>query len=501
MRDGANVLLRRRTTDLDAMGHITAIHDYFDSTHCLTTRMEYDSCGNITVLRSPNTTTYFAYDSIANTYPVSVTDTFGIASYMQDYDYRFGVPRTIVDRAGNRMEYTLDAWGRTLTIRGPKEIAANQPYTLRFSYFGKDSLKAYASSLTEHYDPQHPGNSIKVRTYCDGLGRIVQTRKEAEIGGMGTLVERAIADTAFHVRPVRKIRIKTATKVIEQKSGMNVCNIETPWRKSEKLLGEILYNNIFDASSCTTEFSKLREKTVSLDFMASKKQTLLINFSDTTIALLDSNMVYDTIGFVRLNAYFKLGTPVIRVSVDDSIHDFYFDTGSNGELMLNNSNLTVTENDRILYGYIGEDISGSIYDSVIFRMSTIKTDTNYPHQCEVSYVKSLNHNNMGMKFISHYDWIIDRKNSRVYAKLIRPFESCEMMKTTLYKVGVVEDRLEIVTHRLGQDSLLPIGTVVKSVNGVAVTPENICEYKDLANQLLNKDGKWWELDIVFEEKK
>lgn len=56
-----------------------------------------------------------------------------------------------------------------------------------------------------------------------------------------------------------------------------------------------------------------------------------------------------------------------------------------------------------------------------------------------------------------------------------------------------------LTQRL--DSLLPIGTVVKSVNGVAVTPENICEYKDLANQLLNKDGKWWKLDIVFEEKK
>ncbi|MBO4541760.1 MAG: RHS repeat-associated core domain-containing protein, partial [Bacteroidales bacterium] len=184
LRNGANVLLRRRSTDLDTMGHFTAIHDYFDSTHCLSTRMEYDSCGNITVLRSPNTTTYFAYDSIANTYPTAVTDTFGIASYMQDYDYRFGVPRTIVDRACNRMEYTLDAWGRTLTIRGPKEIAANQAYTIRHSYFGKDSLKAYASSLTEHYDPQHPGNSIKVRTYCDGLGRIVQTRKEAAVNGV-----------------------------------------------------------------------------------------------------------------------------------------------------------------------------------------------------------------------------------------------------------------------------------------------------------------------------
>ena len=188
LRNGANVLLRRRTTDLDAMGHITAIHDYFDSTHCLSTRMEYDTCGNITVLRSPNTTTHFAYDSIANTYPVSVTDTFGIASYMQDYDYRFGVPRTIVDRAGNRIEYTLDAWGRTLTIRGPKEIAANRPYTLQFSYYGKDNTHIVPMTKTEHYDPQHPANPIKIYTYCDGLGRIVQTRKEAAVNGVEKLV-------------------------------------------------------------------------------------------------------------------------------------------------------------------------------------------------------------------------------------------------------------------------------------------------------------------------
>ena len=49
-------------------------------------------------------------------------------------------------------------------------------------------------AITEHYDPQHsnipnsPDNPIKTYTYCDGLGRIVQTRKEAEINGVEKLV-------------------------------------------------------------------------------------------------------------------------------------------------------------------------------------------------------------------------------------------------------------------------------------------------------------------------
>ena len=118
MKSSCNILVILDV--MDSKGHYTVFRDFYDSTHCLSTRMEY----------------------------------------------------------------TLDAWGRTLTIRGPKEIAANQAYTIRHSYFGKDSLKAYASSLTEHYDPQHPNNSIKVRTYCDGLGRIVQTRKEAAVNGV-----------------------------------------------------------------------------------------------------------------------------------------------------------------------------------------------------------------------------------------------------------------------------------------------------------------------------
>ena len=53
---------------------------------------------------------------------------------MQDYDLRYGVPLTVTDRAGNSMEYTLDSWGRPLTIRGPKEIADGAPFTIRYSY-------------------------------------------------------------------------------------------------------------------------------------------------------------------------------------------------------------------------------------------------------------------------------------------------------------------------------------------------------------------------------
>ena len=178
--------------------------------------------------------------------------------------------------------------------------------------------------------------------------------------------------------------------------------------------------------------------------------------------------------------------PIVRLDIDDTIYDFYFDTGSNANLILGDSGMVAKENDRILFGYLGKDISGNIYDSVICRMSMVKMDNEYSCQEEIMHIRSFNHNNMGLQFISHYDWILDRNNSKIYAKLIRPHDTDKISDgTTFYKVDVVEGRLEIVTHRLGQDSLLPIGTVVKSVGGVAITSENICEYKDMVNKMLN----------------
>ncbi|MBQ2489254.1 MAG: hypothetical protein II525_05580, partial [Bacteroidales bacterium] len=186
---------KKRTTEVDNKGHYTVFRDYYDNTHSLVTRLQYDQYGNVTTMRSPNTTVHYTYDNYVHSYPTAITDTFGISSGLQNYDFRFGIPRTIVDQAGSRMEYTLDEWGRTVSIQGPKELAAQVPYTIRYNYTGREPApsgsthqRAVSMAMTEHYDPQHPSNPIKTYTYCDGLGRIVQTRKEAAVNGVEKLV-------------------------------------------------------------------------------------------------------------------------------------------------------------------------------------------------------------------------------------------------------------------------------------------------------------------------
>ena len=186
---------KKRTTEVDNKGHYTAFRDWYSSTQNLATRLQYDYYGNVTTMRGPNTTVHYTYDNFVHSYPTEITDTFGVSSYMQDYDFRFGIPTTVIDRTYTPMFHTLDGWGRTVTIQGPKEYAAHVPYTIRYTYTGREPApagttrqRAVSMAMTEHYDQQHSSNFIRTYTYCDGLGRIVQTRKEAAVNGVEKLV-------------------------------------------------------------------------------------------------------------------------------------------------------------------------------------------------------------------------------------------------------------------------------------------------------------------------
>ena len=153
------------------------------------TVMQYDDYGNCIRIQYPNHSYSYTYDNEVHSYPISVRDTFGHTSYAQDYDFRFGVPRTLIDKYGSRMEYTLDAWGRILTIRGPKEIDSSVLYTIRYQYNrtvlnSNGTIEQPASTFTFNYDPAHPGNDIEIYTYSDGLGRIIQTKKDADVNGV-----------------------------------------------------------------------------------------------------------------------------------------------------------------------------------------------------------------------------------------------------------------------------------------------------------------------------
>lgn len=91
------------------------------------------------------------------------------------------------------MRYVYDLRGRTTSITGPNEIASGAPYTIRMEYHPANegrwdimnpSTDTFSFARTFHYDVQNPSNPMKTTLLCDGLGRVIQTKKDIVIDGV-----------------------------------------------------------------------------------------------------------------------------------------------------------------------------------------------------------------------------------------------------------------------------------------------------------------------------
>ena len=176
---------------------------------------EYDSFGNVKKVTTSATQVNsgnnywinYSYDSLTNTLPVSVINAEGHSSGA-DYSLRWQKPVNTYDVAGNRMHYAYDCHGRTETIIAPKEIDNNIPYTVKYDYWYNQRVDIglqifyysdtgslyYLWARTHNFDPANPGNDIHTVVFCDGLGRIVQVKKDIdEIG-----IERHVVGGTIH---------------------------------------------------------------------------------------------------------------------------------------------------------------------------------------------------------------------------------------------------------------------------------------------------------------
>ena len=159
----------------------------------------YDTYGNLSSALMPQNLNgqrllfTYQYDNSVHTYPIRVDNVslgfFSTASY----DLKFGKPTRTVDINGNEMRYQYDHMGRNTVILAPYEIDAGQPYTIRMEYHPKNygTLNISGSggqsyACTYHYDCQHQSNPIRTTIITDGLGRVLQTKKDAEVDGHDT---------------------------------------------------------------------------------------------------------------------------------------------------------------------------------------------------------------------------------------------------------------------------------------------------------------------------
>lgn len=143
----------------------------------------------------------YVYGDGLHTDITNVTDNHGVSA-QATYDPLTGRIASRIDEAGHTTTYTYDAQGRLSTIRAPRESATTRS-TVAFSYAlspttagpaaGAGALDAgfpgHVWSAVHHFDAFRTdgtpaADTIDTTTFIDGIGRIVQRKREASVAGI-----------------------------------------------------------------------------------------------------------------------------------------------------------------------------------------------------------------------------------------------------------------------------------------------------------------------------
>ncbi|HEV8325448.1 MAG TPA: hypothetical protein VG389_27815, partial [Myxococcota bacterium] len=205
--------LRSRDADYEAgTGNLLALHVTTGSAGTATTDFVYDDFGNVETVTFPENAAgqrqhyTYTYDATVHTHVVGTTDAFGDTSTAA-YDLRFGVPTTTTDLNGQALVRAYDDFGRLTTVRGPYDGAAP---AVEMTYL-PDAVPPRAITVNRASPPPTytgpaPGDVTTV-SCADGLGRPIEMRKTAAVGGVtgmttaGTVAFDAVGRVASRFHP------------------------------------------------------------------------------------------------------------------------------------------------------------------------------------------------------------------------------------------------------------------------------------------------------------
>jgi RHS repeat-associated protein len=181
---GGGSQLRRREATIDcATANQTEVRQFLADGTAAVSDMAFNSDGMLERLTGPASATgqryqlNYVYDGTARTYIERTSDSFGLTS-TASYDLRFGVATSETDVNANRTSHTLDEFGRQTSITGPND-QGGPTATIRFEYHPESAVPW---ALTHHLDSfRSATDPIDTVLLIDGLGREVQTKKDATV--------------------------------------------------------------------------------------------------------------------------------------------------------------------------------------------------------------------------------------------------------------------------------------------------------------------------------
>ena len=260
----------------------------------------------------------------------------------------------------------------------------------------------------------------------------------------------------------------------------------------------------FNASKqdCVTQSNRSTDGIIGMDLYTStdKEYALFLNFSEGKIENVSTrqNEKWLNDGFLEIKSKFSLHDQLyIYLELNEKEYKFKFDTGFTSDIVLpfiENIHFQVFTPTIVLganYSTLSGLTSGKrtyYYEKIPVKMNSFEFTSN------IQLTENLSIYNLGILFIKQFDWIIDFKNHKVYARK-NGLSSTSKIPSINVNAYAEEGKLKI--KMLGGSYLekFPIGATIRSVNGEMVTSENLCEKLAWINQ--NKN--WEDFDLEVEE--
>lgn len=180
---GSNGTYRKRESSINEKGNVSQMKQFLQNGEAAVFDMEYDEYGNLTKVTRPvnakgqRLSINYIYDNTVHSYNTKVSNSYGYSSEAS-YDFRFGQIINSKDMNGHLISSELDNVGRITKVTGPLEKTSPADYTIKFEYHPEATVPW---ALTKHYDPANPRNDLESAIFVDGLGRVLQTKKDAAI--------------------------------------------------------------------------------------------------------------------------------------------------------------------------------------------------------------------------------------------------------------------------------------------------------------------------------
>lgn len=205
-----------------------------ETTHSVTTTFRYDADGNMIQVVYPqdangaNMKVDYLYDRRFNMYLNRVENSLGYRTELNDYDYHYGVPRSIMDRNGMRMKQNTDGLGHVISITAPYEVELNAEPTLKYEF----SLAV----------PPAPMNDSDFYPFRDTLTTDAPEFILGNTYGKESLLK---VLSYFYKIPDKEIAGIDEAGILHK---FNVCT--TPWDENDKKKDIIVKLDSADASKC-----------------------------------------------------------------------------------------------------------------------------------------------------------------------------------------------------------------------------------------------------------